>query len=387
MGQTGYGIISFTYDPAGRVDVRTDQQGDTCTYNYDLAGRLTSRAYLGLTGGPLSGQSYSDTFTYDSASRMLTAVSGGYANTVTYTYDSAGRKATEALTISGQTYTTTISYNAAGQLTGYTYPDGTAVGRSYTDRGQLYELTHASSTIDTRTYDDGGRMTGSSYGNGVSESRSYNTDNTLASISFSGAAIGTYSYGWDDNKNKTSESITGTMSGFGFTVGSSGYDTEDRLVNWERSDTNLDQSWNLSLVGDWDSITENSSTQNRTHGPTHELLSAGGQSLSHDTKGNMTLIPAVLRDGTNSLTLNWDFENKLTTADVGSDSTIDATYKWDALGRRVYSDDGTSAYVYVQVGQQTIADYGAGIAASTPRYRYVYASYPNAKAHFPMLSL
>jgi RHS repeat-associated protein len=27
------------------------------------------------------------------------------------------------------------------------------------------------------------------------------------------------------------------------------------------------------------------------------------------------------------------------------------------------------------VGQQTIADYGAGIAASTPRYRYVYASY------------
>ena len=29
----------------------------------------------------------------------------------------------------------------------------------------------------------------------------------------------------------------------------------------------------------------------------------------------------------------------------------------------------------MQVGQQTIADYGAGIAASTPKYRYVYASY------------
>jgi RHS repeat-associated protein len=375
VGQTGYGIVSFTYDPAGRVDVRSDQQGDTCTYAYDLAGRLSSRSYAGLSGGPLSGQSYSDTFTYDDASRMLTAVSGGYSNTVTYTYDDAGRKATEAITISGQTYTTAISYNAAGQLTGYTYPDGTAVGRSYTDRGQLYQLTHASSTIDTRTYDDGGRMTGSSYNNGVSESRSYNNDNTLASISFSGAAIGTYSYGWDSNKNKTSESITGTMSGYGFAVGSSGYDSEDRLINWERSDSNLDQSWDLSLVGDWDSITENSSTQNRTHGPTHELLSAGGQSLAHDTKGNMTLIPAVLRDGTNSLTLKWDFENKLTTADVGSDSTIDVTYKWDALGRRVYRDDGTTATVYVQAGQQTIADYTAGTAASSPKYRYVYASY------------
>ena len=35
----------------------------------------------------------SDTFTYDSASRMLTATSGRYANTVSYTYDDAGRKA------------------------------------------------------------------------------------------------------------------------------------------------------------------------------------------------------------------------------------------------------------------------------------------------------
>ena len=87
----------------------------------------------------------------------------------------------------------------------------------------------------------------------------------------------------------------------------------------------------------------------------------------------MTLIPSSLRSQACSLT--WDFENKLTTADVGSDSTIDVTYKWDALGRRVYRDDGTSPRVFVQVGQQTIADYGAGIAASTPKYRYVYASY------------
>ena len=28
-----------------------------------------------------------------------------------------------------------------GELTGYTYPDGTAVGRSYTGRGELYVLT------------------------------------------------------------------------------------------------------------------------------------------------------------------------------------------------------------------------------------------------------
>ncbi len=38
------------------------------------------------------------------------------------------------------------------------------------------------------------------------------------------------------------------MSGYGFTVGTTGYDLENRLVNCERNDTNLDQSWSLSLV-------------------------------------------------------------------------------------------------------------------------------------------
>jgi hypothetical protein len=45
------------------------------------------------------------------------------------------------------------------------------------------------------------------------------------------------------------------MSGYWFVVCSNGYDDEDRLVNWN-------------------SITENFSTQNRTHDPTHELFTA-----------------------------------------------------------------------------------------------------------------
>jgi hypothetical protein len=37
--------------------------------------------------------------------------------------------------------------------------------------------------------------------------------------------------------------------------------------------------------------------QNRTHGPTHELLTAGGQTVNTDVKGNITLLPAVLASG------------------------------------------------------------------------------------------
>ena len=153
------------------------------------------------------------------------------------------------------------------------------------------------------------------------------------------------------------------------------YDHEDRLVNWQRSDSNLNQSWDLSLVGDWDTFTENASAQSRTHGPTHELLTAAGQSVTHDAKGNMTSIPSSLRPTASSLSLKWDFENKLIAADTDNDSIDDVFYRFDALGRRVGRDDGTANVVYFQDGQQTIADYPAGTAAGSPTYTYVYASY------------
>jgi RHS repeat-associated protein len=162
-------------------------------------------------------------------------------------------------------------------------------------------------------------------------------------------------------------------------VGGSSYDSQDRLVNWQRSDNNLTQAWNLSLVGDWNNITENSQTQSRTHGPTHELLAVAGQAVQHDVKGNMTLIPANLRPTTSGtpqpLSMFWDFDNRLVSADTKNDSTADVFYKWDVLGRRVYRDDGTTATVYVQSGQRTIADYTAGTTATSPTYTYVYASY------------
>ena len=186
--------------------------------------------------------------------------------------------------ISGQTYTTTTGYNGQSELNSYTYPDGTAVGRSYMARGEFYQLSHAGKTIDTRVYDNGGRMTSSTYNNGVSDTRAYNTDNTLTSISFAGASIGNLTYGWDANKNKTIEAIAGTMSNYGFTVPTNGYDSEDRLVGFNRT-SGLTQSWNLSAVGDWNSVTTNGTAETRTHGPTHELLTGAGQNVSTDTKG------------------------------------------------------------------------------------------------------
>ncbi len=335
VGTPGYGIVTFTLDAAGRVYRKQDQKGDTCTFNYDLAGRLSNRQYRTAANSPSGTIADSDQFSYDKAGRMLTAYSGRYSNTVGYAYDAAGRKKSESLTIAGQTYTTETSYNARGELTKYTYPDSTVVDRTYTARGELYQLKHAGTTIDTRAYDNGGRMSSSTLNNGVVDTRAYGADNSVTSIIFtgSGTSIGNLSYGWDNNHNKTSETITGTMSNYGFSIPTGGYDGEDRLVSFNRT-SGLSQSWSLSPVGDWNSVTTNGTAQNRTHGPTHELLTGAGQNVSTDVKGNITLIPAALRPSSSGLTpqassLSWDFDNRLTSATTGSTTSVINTMRSD----------------------------------------------------------
>ncbi len=256
------------------------------------------------------------------------------------------------------------------------------------DRAMLSELAMrsrngfdarcATNDWDNRsTCNDGRRLTGETLGNGVTETRTYSTDNLLTGISYggTGASIGNLSYTWDANKNKTSDGFGGTMSGYGFTAAGTSYDDEDRLTGYARASGTFTQSWNLTKVGDWTSVTTNGTAQNRTHGPTHELLTAGAQNISTDVKGNITLIPANLTPQNAALGLQWDFDNKLRGADLGNNSSVDVNFLYDALRRRVARTGTGGSVVYVQHDQQTIADYPVGGVASTPTNRYVYASY------------
>ena len=382
IGTPGYGIVTFFfYDQAGRVLRKQDQAGDTCTFNYDLAGRMTSRNYRTAANSPSGAIADTDAFTFDRAGRMLTATSGRYANTVGYAYDPAGRKATEALTVSNVTYTTGQAYNARNEVTTITYPNNTTSTRSHHATGTLNQLGLDGSTVSTRSYDAGRRQTTDVLSNGITETHTYRNDNLLTAINYSNTSLGDMVYTWDANKNKTSESITGVMSGYGFTAAGTTYDNEDRLTGFARAATSgpalLSQSWNLTAVGDWTSVTTNGTAQSRAHGPMHELLTAGGQTVDTDGKGNITTLPANLRPAgaTTAMNLNWDFDNKLRSVDIDANGTADVSFQYDALGRRVARTGTGNSMVFVQMDQQTIADYPVGGAATTPTFRYVYASY------------
>jgi RHS repeat-associated protein len=106
-------------------------------------------------------------------------------------------------------------------------------------------------------------------------------------------------------------------------------------------------------------------------------LTAGGQTVATDVKGNITTLPVNLRPAgaTTAINLTWDSDNKLRSADIDANGTADLTFQYDALGRRVARSGTGGSVVYVQMDQQTIADYPVGGAATTPTFRYVFASY------------
>ncbi len=383
IGDADYDLKQFTYDLAGRVEVATDQKGNTVTHLYDMASRLLQRDYR------LYGQtaiSDSDVFSYGDAGRMATAQSGRYNNTVAFDYDVAGRLTSESLTVTfGQTTTYTVQsqYDAANRRTGITYPDGSIVARQYTARDQLAQIDYNSAMVATFAYDPASRRTSRTLGDtpGTQTAWVYGRQDNFPSAINSGIPGASFSYTYDANKNKLTEGISAPTANYGFN--STTYDSADRLTAWNRTDGNLDQAWGLSLVGNWATFTENQLQQTRTHTAVHEIATIDSNPIAHDATGNLT------RDAGDTLDrYTWDFDNRLLAADVDQDGTAECGYQYDALGRRVSKTvpegEGSATTVFVGTIQalehsphamQVVAEYAADAAPGSPACKFVYAEY------------
>lgn len=357
-------VRTYAYDNGGRLRTRTltttpaatPALNEVTTYGYDNANRLTSRTYNDGKGN--------DTFTYDDAGRLLTAVSGRYASTVTRVYtgntpaEKAGRLTSETLALTGAnagTWTVGYQYDAANRLSTLTYPTSDTSTRTYTSRNQLDTVTFAGANVATRTYDNGGRLTGTTFGNTLVETRTYRSDangvdNQLATQVIPG--VTNFSYTYDANKRITQET-NGIFANQ--TQQFAAYDNENRLTSWSRgTDT---QTWTLSKVGDWTSTTINGVAQSRTHSAVHEISTIGATPLSYDLKGNLT-------QNLDGSAYAWDSENRLTSATVtDTDYAVNdtATYRYDALGRRVQKSVYGMATTFIHAGAQVIHEFDAKI--------------------------
>ena len=177
------GAVTSEYDALNQLRVRTDANGVSEEYTYDLAGRVTRVVY--------SKGNKSDivTYTYDTApgkgvGKPASVAHGGDMER-RYVYDNLGRLAYD-IAVDGVTeYDHHYQYDSLGRLQYLTYPDGFVVKYGYDDLGRLGRVSDVNAhnfiyAVDSR--DRFGHPLKCRLGNGAGTQYTYNQLGMLTGI-------------------------------------------------------------------------------------------------------------------------------------------------------------------------------------------------------------
>ena len=400
------GTVGFTYTDFGSVLKRTDARNVETHYKYDSLNRLTQVWYTGQFGSdnpndtrpPLPsgvGATPDATITYKTSTPgngAVDTITDG-AGTESYSYDSLGRTTSKTRTIDGtNSYQTQYQYNQINQLALMIYPSGKRVRTNFDSRGRMSGEDKVDSSNNVLTsytssilYNTAGQVTGMVDGSGVTESYTYSNDRlqlTRQTATKSGSTLMDLNYSY---------AATALASGAGTTAGNSGqlmaitnnpssqpstingqtrnqaftYDDLGRLVTatgwstWQRRFAY--DRWG-NRTGVWDATSGGTQIQSVTLQqqpgapagvPSNRATTITNSGIAltqtYDAAGNLT------SDGTHSY--QYDGENRITKVDAGS--LNEADYFYDAGNRRVKKVTSNNAYTTYSIweGGQVIAEY------------------------------
>lgn len=189
------------YDPAGNLVSHTDFNGKTTTYSYDALNRLLQKRPDPTLGQPTV------SFTYTATGKR--ASMNDASGTTTYAYDNRDRLITKATPEGTLSYTydaannvkTLISSNPNGANVSYNY-DADSRLSSVTDN-RLAAQSLASTT--SYAYDAGGNLTGYTYPNGVQTTSVYDALNRVKQTSsIKGSSLSGFNYTLDPEGHRLS---------------------------------------------------------------------------------------------------------------------------------------------------------------------------------------
>jgi RHS repeat-associated protein len=374
-------------NPCSKRAPATNQTGSatvTTTYVYDTANRITSRCYSDSTACV--------TFTYKTSAngKGLMASMTDPSGSETYSYDKMKRVTQVAKKIGSTTYTTSYTYNTAGQLTKITYPSGRVVWYNYDGVGHLCQVATASSTscgaataylnLPSLQYDPAGRPLSATYGNGVAATVTYDPKTfSLTSLSYTKGSTTLfglkYYYQQDSTNCATGNSAgnTGQIQCITDTVqpGRSvayTYDSIGRLSTAVTSGSTAYPKWGLSETYD---RYGNRTAQGVTAGTGPNLsLSISAvtnqvTTFSYDAAGN------VIGEAPPTETFSYDHDECYTGNSNGATYTCDGNRM---RVQKVLTGTGAVNTVYVRAGDQVLAEYDNGAAVTSPTREYLYAN-------------
>lgn len=376
---------SYGYDADSRLSSVTAPDGGVTSYGYDAAGNLTSRT---------DANNHATTFAYDGAHHLL-SVTDPLGHTDNYTYDADGNV---TVFTDARAQTTTTTFDARNLPTKVVYSDGTpSVTYTYDKAGQATAVTDAigsrTLTYDTvghltaangfsYVYDAAGNITSRTYPDGEKTTYTYNQDNEQTGQTADGA---TTSYTYDASGRLTNTTLPSTV---GFSE-SRTYDASGRLTNVADTKPNgtgvaptVMNNWILTLdaAGEPTNVRDYQGSSVPTQiGPTTAYTydadgrvttsctystriiggcpSASTTSYTYDKVGNRLSMQPPSGAAT---TYNYNAADELTQSTNGTTST---TYGYDADGNQTAA--GSNTFTYNPANQLTGATVGGTSYAFT----------------------
>ncbi|WP_194714289.1 RHS repeat-associated core domain-containing protein [Noviherbaspirillum soli] len=300
------GVQSVEYDGLGNVLRATDAKEQVTSVRHDALNRPVQVEHA---------DGSSVLYGYDSAGRLISVVDrAGSAGSDTGNASGTSADGTGTSTDSTTASSITRSYDSFDRLLSETTPQG-QVSYSYDAEGRRSSVQVSGQLPVNYRYDAAGRLTGIAQGNDT-VSISYDDASRLTGIVYTkpdGTLLGDLSYRYD---------------AAGRRIGTSG----------TLSPTSVPEAMPVA-----------------TYGPGNRLQSWNGQAITHDANGNMT------SDGTRSYT--WDAKNQL--ASITGPESMQASFRYDAFGRRVSRTVNGVETGYVYDGINPVQELGAiGASAS-----------------------
>ena len=334
------GTIQYSHDAAGNVNTQTDARGIPVTYSYDALNRVTGVSYPDA--------SENVTYSYDDAlvngTGTLTGIDDS-TGTARYSYDGFGNVINDTRTLAGISYTTGYQYDVVNNLKQMTYPDGRVIDTTRDAAGQIMQLasTRDGATqilANSITYAPFGPLTAITTGNGITLDYGYDNDYRVNAISASGVIDKSYGYDLAGNITQINDTLNAGLNQ------SFDYDAHNRITSDQGSyGTNslgYDQNGNRTS----DSIDTYAYV---TH--SNRLDSISAEAVLLDAMGN------TLAQKDRSYTYNQ--AGRLTTASTTTtrkvkgqtvtETTQLASYAYNALGQRIQktlADGSVTVYHY-----------------------------------------
>ena len=349
-------VQSYTYAADGKLATKTDRNGNTTTYAYDIHGRLLSQ-----TVGTLS-----ISYTYDNNGNVLTMTDG--TGTTTRTYDALNRTTSKTVPDIGTSFyvydiTAGMDAGCTGETT--TDPKGNITLKVYDPVGRLSRVT-ADGMTSTYTYYDNGSLQTVLYGDGSREDYTFTSDNllqTLINRKADNTIIDAYAYTYDAAHNLLSKTDSRGITSYT-------YDVLNRLfsvtepsgkVTSYTYDASGNRATQTVVLGTETTVTTYTydplnrllgTVTQLTDDNTMETVTTESVTYTYDNNGNQLLqthtatIDGIPQTPIVKLTNTYDLFNQLITTVTSDGVTVISTYNGDGL-RVGKSVNGTlTRYLY-----------------------------------------